>query len=142
MPVVGMNIKSIDAKKHEEVTAGVKVNSNTNLKEIKEHNLAALNKKCLLIEFEFITQYLSQKDKKVAEILIDGDVFFVDDNYKKILESWKKDKKLPEDVSLQVINVIFNKCSKKAIMLSDDLQLPSPIPLPFARKKEETKYIG
>lgn len=142
MPIVGMNIKTINAKKHEEVTLGVKVNSNTNLKEVKEHNLVALNKKCLLIEFEFITRYLSQKDKKIAEILINGEVFFVNEKYKKILEDWKKDKKLPENISLQVINVIFNKCSKKAIMLSDDLNLPSPIPLPFAKKREKSKYIG
>lgn len=137
-----MNIKSIDAKKYEEVTSGIKVNSNTNLKEVKEHDLKSLNKKALSIEFEFITRYLSEREKKVAEILISGDVILVDDKYKKILEDWKKDKKLPEDINIQVINVIFNKCSKKSIMLSDDLQLPSPVPLPFARKKEESKYIG
>jgi len=142
MPVIGMNIKSIDAKKYEEVTSGIKVNSNTNLKEVKEHDLKALSKKALSIEFEFITRYLSEREKKVAEILISGDVILVDDKYKKILEDWKKDKKLPEDINIQVINVIFNKCSKKSIMLSDDLQLPSPVPLPFARKKEESKYIG
>ena len=136
MPVVGMFIKNIDAKKYEEATIGVKVNSNTNLKDVKEQDLAALNKKALSIDFEFITRYLSQKDKKVAEILIGGNVLFLGENYKKILEGWKKNKKLPDDISLQVINLIFNKCSKKAILLSDDLQLPSPIPLPFATKKE------
>jgi len=131
-----MFIKNIDAKKYEEATIGVKVNSNTNLKDVKEQDLAALNKKALSIDFEFITRYLSQKDKKVAEILIGGNVLFLGENYKKILEGWKKNKKLPDDISLQVINLIFNKCSKKAILLSDDLQLPSPIPLPFATKKE------
>ena len=136
MPAIGMNINGIVAKKSEEATLGVKVNTNTNLKDVKEHDLSPLNQKCLSIDFEFTTKYVSSKEKKVAEFVISGDVLFLDENYKKILEQWKKEKKLPDDISLQVINVVFNKCLKKAILLSDDLQLPSPIPIPVAKKKE------
>jgi len=136
MPAIGMNINGIEAKKSEEATVGVKVNTNTNLKDVREHDLAPLDKKCLSVDFEFVTTYLSPKEKKIAEITVSGDVLFLDEDYKKILAQWKKDKKLPEDVSLQIINVVFNKCLKKAILLSDDLQLPSPIPIPVARKKE------
>ena len=136
MPVVGMSINNIDAKKHAEVSVGVKVSNNTNLKDVKEQNLPGFEKKALLIEFEFSTQYLAPKDKKVAEFIIGGHVLVVDDKYKEIIESWKKNKKLPDDIGIQVVNVIFNKCSKKAIILSDDLQLPSPVPLPFAKKNE------
>ena len=135
MPAIGMNISGIEAKKKEEAMMGVKVNTNTNLKDVKEHNLDPLDKKCLSIDFEFVTSYLSPKDKSIAEIVISGDVLFLDNDYKKIIEKWNKDKKLPENISLQVINVVFNKCLKKAILLSDDLQLPSPIPIPVARKQ-------
>jgi hypothetical protein len=136
MPAIGMNISGIEAKKHEEAMMGVKVSTNTNLKDVKEHDLAPLDQKCLSIDFEFKTTYMSPKDKKIAEFVISGDVLFLDEKYKDILAKWKKDKKLPDDVSLQVINVVFNKCLKKAIILSDDLQLPSPIPIPVAKKKE------
>jgi hypothetical protein len=136
MPAIGLNIKGIEAKKNEDAMMGVKVNTNTNLKDVKEHDLSPIDKKCLSIDFEFVTAYVSPQDKKIAEIIVSGDVLFLDEKYKKILEQWNKDKKLPEDVSLQVINVVFNKCLKKAILLSDDLQLPSPIPIPVARKKE------
>ena len=136
MPAIGMNINGIEAKKHEEAMMGVKVSTNTNLKEVREHDLAPLDQKCLSIDFEFMTTYTSPKDKKIAEFVISGDVLFLDENYKDILAKWKKDKKLPDDISLQVINVVFNKCLKKAILLSDDLQLPSPIPIPVAKKKE------
>jgi predicted nicotinamide N-methyase len=136
MPAIGLNISGIDAKKFQEAAIGVKVNTNTNLKDVKEHSLAPLDKKCVSVDFEFSTNYVSQKDKKVADIIITGDVLFLDEGYKKIIDMWKKEKKLPDDVSLQVINVVFNKCLKKAILLSDDLQLPSPIPIPVAKKKE------
>lgn len=136
MPVVGLSINSIDAKKIAEVTFGVKVNSNTNLTNVKEQDLPGFEKKGILIDFEFSTQYMAPKDKKVAEFLINGNVLVVDDAHKKIMESWKKDKKLPDDIGLQVVNVIFNRCAKKSIILSDDLQLPSPVPLPFAKKNK------
>jgi hypothetical protein len=136
MPVVGLSIKSIDAKKLADVTSGVKVNSNTNLKSVREKDLPGFDKKAILVDFEFSTQYLDTKDKKVAEFIIGGDVLVIDKKYKEIMDSWKKNKKLPDDIGLQVVNVIFNKCSKKSIMLSDDLQLPSPVPLPFAKKKK------
>ena len=121
MPVVGLSINSIDAKKIAEVTFGVKVNSNTNLTNVKEQDLPGFEKKGILIDFEFSTQYMAPKDKKVAEFLINGNVLVVDDAHKKIMESWKKDKKLPDDIGLQVVNVIFNRCAKKSIILSDDL---------------------
>ena len=96
MPAIGMNISGIEAKKKEDANIGVKVNTNTDLKDCKEHDLAPLNKKCLSIDFEFATTYMSKDDKKIAEIIVSGDVLFFDENYKKILEQWEKEKKLPD----------------------------------------------
>jgi len=143
MPVIGMSISTIDAKKYEEVTGPVKVNSNTNLKEIKEQDLPALNKKGLSINFEFKTQYINDKNKTLAEIIIGGDVFFIDNEQDKILKEWKKDKKLPDEVNLQIINAVLRKGITKALNLSEELQLPPPIILPFAKKQQEdSRYIG
>jgi len=79
----------------------------------------------------------------LAEIIIKGNVLFLDSRYRKILSSWKKNKKLPEDVNLQLINAVLRRCLIRALDLSEELQLPPPIALPFARKKGgETRYIG
>jgi len=143
MPVIGMSISTIDAKKYEEVTGPVKVNSNTNLKEVREQDLPALNKKGLSISFEFKTQYINDKNKTLAEIIIGGDIFFIDNEQDKILKEWKKDKKLPDEVNLQIINAVLRKGITKALNLSEELQLPPPIILPFAKKQQEdSRYIG
>jgi len=143
MPVIGINIKNVNAKKNEEITGAVKVNSNTNIKDIKEHVLPALKQKGLSIGFEFKTEYVNDKNKSLAEIIIGGEVLFIDEQFEKIARDWKKDKKLPEEINLQVINAVLRKSVIRALSLSEELQLPPPIALPFAKKHEEdSKYIG
>ena len=93
MPVIGINIKGVDAKKHEEVTSAVKVNSNTTIKDIKEQDLPALKQKGLTIGFEFKTEYVDEKKKDVADIIIVGDVLFIDEQIEKILKELKKETK-------------------------------------------------
>jgi len=137
MPVIGMNLKAIEAKKHAEITGPLRVNSNMNITNVKEQDLPALNDKGLSIEFDFKTAYVGEKNKNIAEINIDGNVIFIGKEKEKVLKDWKKDKTLPQDVKLQVIGLVSDKCSKKAILLSDDLQLPPPpLMLPQARRPE------
>ena len=62
------------------------------------------------------------------------------------MEGWKKNKTLPDEVNLQVVNSVLKKCLTKVIMLSDELNLPAPIQFPFASPKkknsEDSSYIG
>jgi len=139
MPVIGMNIKSIFANKNEEIISAVKVNSNTNIKDVKEQDLPALKQKGLTISFEFKTDYVNDKNKSLAEINICGEVLFIEEDIEKIFKDWKKDKKLSDKVNLQVINAILRKSVVKTLNLSEELQLPPPIALPFAKKQEENK---
>jgi hypothetical protein len=147
MPVVGLNIRNINARKTQEITGPVKVNNTTNFVEIKEHKLEALDKTGLSISFAFKAEYTTENSKKsIAEIEINGDVFFLDAEHETILKGWKKDKKLPDDVNIQIINTILRKCITKAIDLSEELQLPPPVALPFAQQKKQeesgSRYIG
>jgi hypothetical protein len=114
-----------------------------NVTDIKEIDLPAFKTKGLSIEFEYRTKYTNNKtNKEMAEISMDGNVIFVGEDQEKILKEWKKDKSMADNIKFEVIRVVSDKCSKKAIMLSDDLQLPPPplmIPQAFKQEKEEKK---
>jgi len=143
MPIIGIGLTRMEAKKIEEIKGAVRVNSGMNITDIKELSLPAFKAKGLSIEFEYRTKYLDDKtEKNIAEINIDGNVIFVGDENEKVLKEWKKDKSIADDVKFEVIRVVSDKCSKKAIFLSDDLQLPPPplmLPQAFKEEKAEAK---
>ncbi len=95
-----MNLKTIEGKKHENISGPVKVNSKMDIKNVKEQDLPALNNKGLSIEFDFETKYISEKNKNIADIKINGDVIFMGKEKDKVLKNWKKDKTLPEDMKI------------------------------------------
>lgn len=143
MPIVGLALNSMSAKKHEEIIGSVKVNSSMNITDVKTQELPALNAQGMYIMFDFSIKYQDEKDKLMAEIAMTGNVVYMGTDSDKIAKDWKKDKKLPDDLKFQVVRIVSEKCSKKGIMISDDLQLPAPPllitqPNPQAAKKEKS----
>ena len=105
MPVIGLSFNSVEAKRSKEtVKAEIKVNSTPTVKTVKEMNVPTLGgKKALSFEFEFLTKY----DPEVAEIKMGGSIIYLSDKSASILKQWKKDKKIPEDVSIEILNHLF-----------------------------------
>lgn len=148
MPVIGLVVKSISARKIEDFVGAAQISNNANVKSVEEQNLVAIGKPSLKIGFEYKSDYQTDKKKSFAEIVIGGDVFFADGPNEKVVEGWKKDKKLPDAVNIHVINTILHKCMIRSLGISEELQLPPPISLPFATAntprtdEPQSKYIG
>ncbi|MBR9682203.1 MAG: hypothetical protein GOV02_00865 [Candidatus Aenigmarchaeota archaeon] len=143
MPIIGMNINSIEAVKKGKVERGLKVKNQTSITDTVEQDLTGIGKKGLKIMFEFKTTYLVN-DADIASIKMTGEVMYVGDDVESIKTAWSTNKKLPEQIELQVINHVLRRGVTKSLSLSEELQLPPPIALPFASKKkaDENKYIG
>jgi len=132
MPIIGLTFNSMEAKRGKGAARGeIKVNSTPKINEVKEVTVATLNKKALDLSFEFVTKY----DPDVAEIKIGGDLIFLAKSNAPVLKEWKKDKRLPETVSVEVLNHLFRRCLLKIANMADDLQLPPPIQIPRVRPK-------
>ncbi|MEM5814672.1 MAG: hypothetical protein QXD77_02555 [Candidatus Aenigmatarchaeota archaeon] len=145
MPVIGLMLSNITAKRTAEQAGHASIGNNVSIKSVEEIDLLGVGKKGLKLNFEFSSAFMDEKKKPFGEIIITGDVLFMSDNPAELLMGWKKDKKLPEDVNLQCINTVIRRCMGKAITLSEEVNLPPPIPLPFAHKQapdEKGRYIG
>ncbi len=127
MPIIGLTFRSVDAKREkEQIKDEIKVNSSPRINSIKTVNVSTINKEVLSLSFDFVTRY----DPQIGEIKIGGELLYLTDKNKELLKQWDKEKKLPEKVSLEILNYLFRRCLLKVSNIADDLQLPPPVPLP------------
>ena len=128
MPIIGMGLSMLEAKKEgtRMQQQEVKVNSTPQITGVKEVEVPNLTKKALSMDFEFMTRY----EPDFASIAIKGSIMYLAEKNKPIIDEWDKNKRLPDNVSLEVLNYLFRHCLLKASILADDLQLPPPMPMP------------
>ena len=141
MPVIGLKFDSIDAKrKKEKLQSDMKVNTTPKIVSMKETELGAIGKKAFAIGFEITTDY----NPDIAQVKITGEVLYVNETQKdEIMTAWKKEKKLPENVGVELLNHLFRHCLLKIATISEDLQLPPPLNFPMVKpKSDSTSYIG
>lgn len=131
----------MEAKRTAAVEGNIRVDSNTNIVDVKDFTLPT-KEKAAKISFRFQTRY-SQEKKEVGNIAIDGEVIYKGKTGD-IKKYWKKEKSLPEEVGVKVINSILRKCIVKAVDLSDEIALPPPLNMPTVRSKKDSTpgYIG
>src|SRR5690606_25123677 len=87
----------------------------------------------------YVFTYVATYEPSIGTITLEGEVITMDDKKKSdaILKDWKKDKTLPAQTSQPILNSILNKCTVEALILSKELNLPAPIPIP--KIKQEVK---
>jgi hypothetical protein len=136
MPVITVGFSKLLVERKDEARGKtVKISSNVSVKDVAktELQLGTARQDAVLFKFLYVTKY----EPNHAEISLEGDLIFLAPNEKveAILKDWKKDKKVPKDVMTEVVNNLLTRCNIEALILSREMNLPSPIPLP---KVEQT----
>jgi len=129
MTIVKINLHKLSAERNLNSTAGqVRINSNVSLKDVEELSFAADGKKGLKFTFFFSCAY----EPDLGKIEVEGQVLYVDEEKKveSVKKGWDKDKKVPVDLMEQIINAALHKGNIQAIKISEEVSLPSPLPLP------------
>jgi hypothetical protein len=137
MSIVGFNFNKISIEKLSPVKGKINISNNVSIVSVEKTQLAigAGKEDGLRFGFEFTSQY----NPKVGVIDLRGEVIFMtnEKSMEAIMDEWKKDKKIPKDVMTNLLNNVLNKCNIQALILSKDMNLPPPIPLP--KVKESTQ---
>jgi len=92
MTTLGFNFNEIRVIRKEGAKGKINIKNNVSIKDIKEQslNLGDKSQSALKFVFEFASKY----DPDLGEIILGGDLLFMDssEKVKKILNDWKKDK--------------------------------------------------
>lgn len=130
MSIVTINFASIKAERAGNVTGKININNNVMFTEVKaiDINLGSGQQPGLLLKFKYVCQY----EPKIGSITLEGDVVAMEKQevVKAAAASWEKDKKIDPELSRTVLSQVLTRCSVQAIILSRDLGLPAPVPLP------------
>jgi len=136
MTIIGFNFKEIKASKKDGVKGQINIKNNVVIKDVKEESLSLGDKSQSALRFVF--EFSSKYDPDLGEIILVGDLVFMESaaKTKEILDGWKKSKKVPKDVMAGILNTVLTKCNIEALILSQRVNLPPPIPLPSVKQEE------
>jgi hypothetical protein len=134
MAIVGLNFTKMMIEKKLPVTGKVSISNNVTIKDVKEAKLAIGGDQKAM---KFTFQYTSKYEPGIGNIELNGELVLLSDEKtaKEVLDSWKKNKSIPKEATNQVMNNVLNKCNIQALILSKDLGLPAPIPLPKLKQQ-------
>ena len=142
--IVGFGFTKLSAEKGEPAKGKIDINNNVSIKDIQEDNFSlGRDKQQNVIRFMF--EFTSKYEPNVGSILFEGELLYMEEpkKAKEILSSWKREKKLPKELMGDLLNTILTKCNVQALILSQQVNLPPPIPLPKVQMAAAEKdYIG
>lgn len=140
MTVVGFTLTKINVERKDSANGKISIKNNVSIKDVEKYSitLGDSKKEGLRFKFDFLTSY-DVGNKTLATINILGDVLTIEkpDVLKSVLDLWKKDKKIDGKTMASVLNTALSKCNVQALLLSREMNLPSPIPLPRVNIKKK-----
>ena len=129
MGIVSFTFDKISAEKIGKITSQVNINHNFNIRDVEKTDINIQGKKSALrLGFDFIVNY----EPNIGNIQMKGNIVYLDkeDEINKLETQWKKEKKLSVGVTTLISNTILTKANIKALILSQEVDLPPQIHLP------------
>lgn len=139
MTVIGFNFNKILVERLGTKKGKLTISNNVGITEVGEAKVPFGNEKtkCIKVDFKFESKY----EPSVAQLLFEGDILYMlpTELAEKAIKEWTEKRTILEEVVQPVMNAILNRSNIEALILSRELNLPSPIPLPKVNVKAEPK---
>tara|TARA_Y100000310_G_C20362254_1_gene659543 strand:+ start:254 stop:712 length:459 start_codon:yes stop_codon:yes gene_type:complete len=152
MPIVGFNFDKLLVDKKSTLKAPIKVDTGMKIMDVKKEEIEVVGKKEYIIKFDY--QFNVNYNKNQAEVIIAGHLLLAEDQktINEIYDKWQKDKKMEPKVTQAVMNNVLMRCNIKALLLTQEVNLPPHIRLPLVqpqapkkapkKKSKVDSYIG
>ena len=151
MTIVSFTFDKMSAERTGKITEKVDINHNFNISNLEKTDVVILQgkKPAIKISFDFNVIY----EPNIGYIKMSGNIVYLDkeEEISKLFDQWKKSKILPVGVTSMVANTVLTKANIKALMLSQEVNLPPQIHLPKViptelqeskDNKDKGDYIG
>ena len=130
MTIIANNFTKITVEKKGPAKGKVNISNNVSIENVEKTELSvgAAKQPAARFIFEFVSKY----EPKVGEIILNGELVFLekDDKVTEIVAEWKKSKRVKKEIMAPVLNNILTKCNIEALILSREINLPPPVQLP------------
>ena len=136
MAVIGFSFNKLLAERTKPAKGKINISNNVIITDAEEGKMSlGSGKKALKVGFKFTSKY----EPKVAILEIEGDLVYMAEEKKadELLKQWKKEKKMPKEVMQDLINNVLTKCNVQAIVMSRDISIPTPFPMPKVETLEK-----
>ncbi|MEA2054501.1 MAG: hypothetical protein U9O96_05225 [Candidatus Thermoplasmatota archaeon] len=135
MNIKNMNLSSIEARRYSKMQ-----NRPMNIR--IDHNstvtlFTVVKKGEAQVEFEYTASY-----GPLGLIKFGGDFVYEGNDAEEVAKRWNEKKNMPDEVASRIHTAIMHFCLPEAVMVSRDLRLPPPIPMPQVRFDKQSKEKG
>lgn len=137
MVIIGFSFTKMNVERKTPISGKISISNNVSIQKVEEHKLSLSSGKESSLKFIF--EFSSNYKPEIGKIELLGEVIYMDDEkkVKDIIKSWNKDKKIPKEIMSDILNNVLVKCNIQALILSQYMNLPPPIPLPKVQAQEE-----
>jgi len=138
MNIKNMKLSSVEARRYataENKPRNVRIDHNSTVT-----LFTATSKGEARVEFEFTASY-----GPVGLIKLSGEFSYEANDAREVAERWSDSKDMPNEVAARVHTAIMHFCLPEAVILSRDLRLPPPIPMPqvqFGQPQDKKSNSG
>ncbi|MBU1975056.1 MAG: hypothetical protein KKG59_01490 [Nanoarchaeota archaeon] len=129
MTIIGFDFTKLHIERKKIIKGKINIANNVSIKDVEEVQIQlGEGKQALKFSFQFTTKY----EPEIGNILIEGELVYLTkiEESKEIMSQWKKDKKVPKDIMTPILNYVLTKSNIEALILSKEMSLPAPIPMP------------
>ena len=131
MPVKSVDLNNIEARrfsKRDEKIRNVRIDNNSTVTLITEINDSEAG-----IDFRYTANYGG-----IGLIKIEGTIIFECDAAE-LAQKWGATSNMPNDIASEVHTAIMRVCVPEAMLISRDIKLPPPFPLPQVNIQKKNK---
>ncbi len=135
--IIGFNFKKISIEKRNPITGKVDISNNASVKDVEESDFSFGKQKQKGITFHF--EFTSKYEPDIGDLFFSGELLYLGDAKENegIIKGWKKSRSLPKEIMAEVVDTILTRCNIEALILSRDINLPPPVPLPKVKRDSQ-----